>query len=157
MTRRSGAADDARLDEIWSRLSTLFVEKRDRFFDVLRDHQLNPPHGFALTMLANGPLRMRELADRMNCDASYVTAVVDRLEETGLARRVSSTVDRRVKDVALTTLGEKTASVMRKAMSAPPTNLRKLTEADRNALLAILMTIVPDASNDLNPFGPPRT
>ena len=157
MTRRSGAADDARLDEIWRRLSSLFMEKRDRFFDVLRDHQLNPPHGFALTMLADGPLRMRELADRMNCDASYVTAVVDRLEETGLARRVSSTVDRRVKDVALTALGEKTASVMRKAMSAPPAKLRKLTDADRDALLAILVTIVPDASNDLNPFGPPRT
>ena len=157
MARKLSSAADADLVEIWSRLWTLFEVKRARLFEVLGEHGLTPPHGFALTMLADGPLRMRELADRMNCDASYVTAVVDRLEEAGLVRRVPSSSDRRVTDVVLTISGKKTASVVRKAISAPPEILRTLSKANSEALLAILVTILPEASNDVQWFTPRRT
>src|SRR5580700_4170733 len=48
---------------------------------------------------------MGELARRMNCDPSYVTALVDDLTERGLATREPDLVDRRVKSVVLTDAG----------------------------------------------------
>ena len=48
---------------------------------------------------------MRDLAQAMNCDASYVTAVVDDLERAGYANRRTAPADRRVKTVVLTAAG----------------------------------------------------
>jgi len=58
--------------------------------------QLNP---------LDGPLPRRTLAERLHCDPSNVTFLVDRLEERGLAERFDSPDDRRVKAVALTADG----------------------------------------------------
>ena len=75
------SSDDAQLELLWSRMMTLFAAARDEMFAILLRHDLTPPHGFALKMLHDGPMRMRDMADRMTCDASYITSVVDRLEE----------------------------------------------------------------------------
>jgi DNA-binding MarR family transcriptional regulator len=45
------------------------------------------------------------LAERLQCDPSNVTFLVDRLEERGLVERVAVATDRRVKAIALTTAG----------------------------------------------------
>jgi len=54
----------------------------------------------------NEPMSLRELAERMCCEASNATFVVDRLEEAGLVERTSHPRDRRVKRVVLTSAGE---------------------------------------------------
>ncbi|HZD66526.1 MAG TPA: MarR family transcriptional regulator, partial [Acidimicrobiales bacterium] len=51
------------------------------------------------------PNAMRQLAGALHCDNSYVTTVVDALEERGLARREAHPRDRRVKVVVLTAAG----------------------------------------------------
>ncbi|WP_328827049.1 MarR family winged helix-turn-helix transcriptional regulator [Streptomyces ureilyticus] len=43
----------------------------------------------------------RRLADRLQCDASTATSVIDRLEKRGLVRRVPHSTDRRVKVIEL--------------------------------------------------------
>ena len=91
----TGPADDM----LWARMMTLFATARDAMFSILARHGLTPPHGFAITMLHDGPMRMSDMAARMTCDASYVTAIVDRLEEVGLAVRRTSPTDRRVKEI----------------------------------------------------------
>ena len=48
---------------------------------------------------------MKELAQRMGCDASFVTAIADALERHGFARRAPSERDRRVKHLLLTEEG----------------------------------------------------
>jgi len=151
---RPTAEDEAVLAQVWARLSGLFVDKRNRVFQILHDHGLTPPHGFALTMLAGGPVRMRDLADDMRCDASYITAIVDRLEEAGLVVRRPGQADRRVKEVALTAAGEEAAAGVTKAMTAPPAVLQRLSPADRRAMLEILSRILPEPPADTNPFGP---
>jgi DNA-binding MarR family transcriptional regulator len=45
---------------------------------------------------------MKELAQRMGCDASFVTSIADEFERHGLARRAPSQRDRRVKHLVLT-------------------------------------------------------
>lgn len=51
------------------------------------------------------PVSRVALAERLQCDPSNVTFLVDRLEERGLVERVAVATDRRVKAIALTTAG----------------------------------------------------
>ena len=59
----------------------------------------------------------------MNCDASYVTAMVDDLERAGYAERRPAPADRRVKTVALTPNGRIALQTVRHELLAPPDQL----------------------------------
>jgi DNA-binding MarR family transcriptional regulator len=60
-------------------------------------------------LLANGPTRMSRLADGMNCEASNLTGLVDRLESRRLVERRPDPDDRRVRVLALTPAGDELA------------------------------------------------
>lgn len=49
-----------------------------------------------------GPMTMRELAERMSCEPSNATFVVDRLEKQGLIERHAHPTDRRARQLVLT-------------------------------------------------------
>ncbi len=131
-------------DMLWARMMTLFSVARDAMFVILVRHGLTPPHGFAISMLDAGPMRMSDIAARMTCDASYITAVVDRLEEVGLAERRPSPTDRRVKEIALTPAGVRVAAEVRRAMDSPPPAIDRLGPAQLRALARLMATVVPD-------------
>ncbi|MFB4279386.1 MarR family winged helix-turn-helix transcriptional regulator [Nonomuraea sp. MTCD27] len=65
---------------------------------------LTAPQATALRELT-GPLTMRDLADRMGCEPSNATFVVDRLEEQGIVERRPHPTDRRAKQLVLTPQG----------------------------------------------------
>jgi len=67
-------------------------------------YRVAPSDLLALVKL-DGVLSMKELAQRMGCDASFVTAVADALERAGFAKREPSQRDRRVKNLVLTQEG----------------------------------------------------
>jgi MarR family transcriptional regulator, organic hydroperoxide resistance regulator len=52
-----------------------------------------------------GPMTMRELAERMSCEPSNTTFVVDKLEKRGLVERRPHPVDRRARHLVLTAEG----------------------------------------------------
>ncbi|MFJ8312047.1 MULTISPECIES: MarR family winged helix-turn-helix transcriptional regulator [unclassified Streptomyces] len=52
-----------------------------------------------------GPMTMRELAERMSCEPSNTTFVVDKLEKQGLVQRRAHPTDRRAKHLVLTSEG----------------------------------------------------
>jgi MarR family transcriptional regulator, organic hydroperoxide resistance regulator len=52
-----------------------------------------------------GPMTMRELAERMSCEPSNATFVVDKLERLGLIERHAHPADRRAKQLVLTAEG----------------------------------------------------
>jgi DNA-binding MarR family transcriptional regulator len=52
-----------------------------------------------------GPMTMRELAERMSCEPSNATFVVDKLEKHGLIERHAHPTDRRAKQLVLTPEG----------------------------------------------------
>jgi MarR family transcriptional regulator, organic hydroperoxide resistance regulator len=52
-----------------------------------------------------GPMTMRELAERMSCEPSNATFVVDKLEKQGLIERRPHPTDRRSKHLVLTADG----------------------------------------------------
>ena len=92
----------------------------------------------------------------MTCDASYITAIVDRLEKVGLAERRVSATDRRVKEIALTELGRTVAEEIRATMTSPPAAFDRLSRADRSALASLLAKVVPDLDTLPDPFRPPH-
>ncbi|MFD5320769.1 MarR family winged helix-turn-helix transcriptional regulator [Streptomyces sp. NPDC127098] len=62
---------------------------------------LTAPQATALRELS-GPMTMRELAERMSCEPSNATFVVDRLEKQGLIERRPHPTDRRARHLLLT-------------------------------------------------------
>jgi DNA-binding MarR family transcriptional regulator len=63
------------------------------------------PHDLLALFKLDGVLTMKELAQHMGCDASFVTTIADTLERHGFARREPSQRDRRVKNLVLTPEG----------------------------------------------------
>ncbi|MGH4031612.1 MarR family winged helix-turn-helix transcriptional regulator [Actinomycetota bacterium Odt1-20B] len=65
---------------------------------------LTAPQATALRELT-GPMTMRELAERMSCEPSNATFVVDKLEKQSLIERHPHPTDRRAKQLILTDEG----------------------------------------------------
>jgi DNA-binding MarR family transcriptional regulator len=144
--RQPVSADPDPAHVTWQRLLSLFVQRRDATFAVLGESGLTPPHGIALSILVGGPVRMRDLADQMSCDASYITSVVDRLESVGFARRVADPLDRRAKLIELTELGTTTAAAFRDLLTQPPVEFKRLTKAERVSLSELVAKLVPNST-----------
>jgi len=89
----------------------------------------------ALTVLADGDVRMGDLAARLGLAESSLTRLVDRLESVGLALRRPAAGDRRCIEAGLTPEGRK---VVRRVL------------ADRREFLGeILETLDPDERGEL--------
>ena len=97
----------------------------------------------ALRMLEpDEPLPMSALAERLFCDNSNVTGIVDRLEARGLVERRSAEGDRRVKALTITPAGLELREVVLEIMSEPPAAIAALPPADQRALRDILARAV---------------
>ncbi len=90
-----------------------------------------------------GSLPMRQLASRMGCDHSYVTSLVDTLEERGLAGRESHPTDRRVKVIVLTEEGRRLAERVQRVYTTPPAAFSTLSEAEVATLCDLLRKLDP--------------
>lgn len=116
-----------------------------RFPTVAMELGLAPKQMGVLWRLEPGAeLPMRALAESLYCDASYVTDLVDRLEERDLIERRSSSEDRRVKLIALTAEGEKLRERALKMLYEPPEELTGLEPAELDELARLLGKAVAD-------------
>ena len=97
-------------------VSRATVEATDAFLALMgamRDHlhatadvlEMSPPLLLTLRMLTE-PLAQRDIAASIGCDPSYVTSLVDRLEELDAVERTPDPDDRRVNRIVLTARGE---------------------------------------------------
>jgi DNA-binding MarR family transcriptional regulator len=104
---------------------------------------LSFPQAHALRLLEpEKPMPMSALAERLFCDASNVTGIVDRLEARGLVERGSAEGDRRVKALAITPAGVELREEVLAIMSEPPEAIAALTASDQRALRDILARAV---------------
>ena len=88
-------------------------------------------------MLLDQPTSMRKFAERMGCDASNVTGIVDRLEAKGLVARKSDPADRRVKRIVRTAAGDNAVTRFQKEI-VRASSLAKLSAKARGGLFAAL-------------------
>jgi MarR family transcriptional regulator, organic hydroperoxide resistance regulator len=85
---------------------------------------------------------MGEMARAIGCDPSYVTALVDDLDERGLARRESAPYDRRVKIVVLTDAGRALAAEIDGVLSVPPAAFSALSASELRQLRDLLDKVI---------------
>jgi DNA-binding MarR family transcriptional regulator len=110
---------------------------------ALRELGLSFAQAHALRMLdPERPMAMNALAERLFCDASNVTGLVDRLEARGLVERQPVADDRRVKGLTLTPAGVEVREQALRIMSEPPAAIAELPESDQKALRDILARAV---------------
>jgi DNA-binding MarR family transcriptional regulator len=119
---------------------------RQTIASLMRDLDLTEPLADALWQLGAGrALSRRELAERLQCDPSNVTFLVDRLEEKGLAERAADSRDRRVKAVRLTEAGALARSRLVAGAAAAPilTGLTRTQKLQLNELLQTSLANTP--------------
>ncbi|MFB7335865.1 MarR family winged helix-turn-helix transcriptional regulator, partial [Streptomyces adustus] len=80
------------------------------------DHALTGAQARLLNLLSLEPLPMRKLAQKLKCEPSNVTGIVDRLESRGLVERRPDAADRRVKLAAATDEGIQVARSLRESL-----------------------------------------
>ena len=126
----------------------LFIEgeAHDRIHRICAELGLSPPLLKAFVHLGtvdgDGGLRMSDLAETWGCDASYVTALADGLQERGLAERRPHPTDRRVRTIVLTPEGRAKRERALELMSEPPSAFAALTSAEQRQLRDLLAKLV---------------
>lgn len=125
----------------------LGAETHERMHAACEAVGVSPPVAKALLLLEPGVAKpMRVLAAEWHCDASWVTTLVDGLEERAFAERRVHPNDRRVRTIELTPLGVKTRGEFLDQMHEPPAGFAALTTDEVVALRDILRKVL-DASS----------
>jgi DNA-binding MarR family transcriptional regulator len=129
-------------------MHALFMEgeAHDRVHRICTELELSPPLLKAFVHLgtvdADGGLRMSDLAESWGCDASYVTALADGLQERGLAERRPHPTDRRVRTIVLTPEGRAKRERALEMLSQPPSAFTALTGPEQRQLRDLLAKLV---------------
>jgi DNA-binding MarR family transcriptional regulator len=127
--------------EAWERMRELTHDPGllGRVHAVAAEAGIIPGAAKALRYLsATEPVPMRQLAADLRCDTSYITTIVDNLEEAGVARRAAHPTDRRIKVVVLTDAGQVVANRVAEIMGTPPPAFTALSAGEIESLRDML-------------------
>ena len=101
------------------------------------------------------PMTMKEMGQRMHCDPSFVTVVINGLEKHGLARRETCERDRRIKNVVLTAEGVSLRERLEKELAIRLPWANALDTSERECLLTILRKMIAAADPASAPSAEP--
>lgn len=91
---------------VYRNIILLMMQAKRRLGVLCEERDMTPVQGMVLILFEDGTANsMNELSYRMGCDASNVTGLVDRLENSGLIDRTTDPEDRRVKMITLSKKG----------------------------------------------------
>jgi DNA-binding MarR family transcriptional regulator len=129
-------------------MHALFMEgeAHDRVHRICSELELSPPLLKAFVHIgavdSHGNLRMSDLAESWGCDASYVTALADGLQERGLAERRPHPTDRRVRTIVLTPEGRAKRERALELLAEPPSAFAALSSTEQRQLRDLLAKLV---------------
>ena len=147
-----GAAVEAR--DLTRMLILIAENARAQFASAVAPFDLAPNMARALMWLPE-PTPMKELADALACDPSYVTSLADQLENRGLLMRVPGT-DRRVKLLQLTPQGLALRRDVAAAVQKEVGFALRLSSAERATLHHLLTRLLEDLPVAALTVGPKR-
>ncbi|CAL9428061.1 HTH-type transcriptional repressor NicR [Streptomyces sp. enrichment culture] len=125
--------DDLTL-EVVELIGAVVARYHEEYEEAAAGHALTGAQARLLSLLSLEPLPMRRLAQRLKCEPSNVTGIVDRLEARGLAERRPDPADRRVKLAAATEEGRQVARSLQESLRFAREPLAGLSEGERVAL-----------------------
>jgi DNA-binding MarR family transcriptional regulator len=106
------------------------------------------PHDLLALFKLDGVLTMKELAQHMGCDASFVTTIADTLERHGFARREPSQRDRRVKNLVLTPEGIAAKERLMRELATRMPWCYALDDTERRCFLTLLRKALGSSARD---------
>lgn len=124
--------------EVIELIGTVVARYHDEYEDAAAEHTLTGAQARLLGLLSLEPLPMRRLAQKLRCEPSNVTGIVDRLEARGLVERRPDPNDRRVKLAAATDEGREVARGLRGSLGFAREPLAALSTAERESLRDLL-------------------
>ena len=135
--------------EAWLCMVELFTSQENsrRFSDAAESIDLSCSTLRGLMRLAPGEAQpMRSLVEEWHCDPSWVTSIVDELEQRSLVERRVDSVDRRAKSVTLTAKGEQQRERAFALLSVPPPGIAALSGPEQRTLRDLLRRVAAGAS-----------
>ncbi|MFF0432296.1 MarR family winged helix-turn-helix transcriptional regulator [Streptomyces sp. NPDC004327] len=124
--------------EVVELIGTVVARYHEEYEEAAAAHALTGAQARVLGLLALEPTPMRKIADKLRCEPSNVTGIIDRLESRGLVERRPDPADRRVKVAAPTDEGRATARRLRESLRFAREPLGELTAAERTLLRDLL-------------------
>jgi len=128
---------EQRIREVSGLLHDVGLRLRSQAQRFLAELDLTLPMAITLRLL-DEPRRMSDLADRLACDASYMTGIADRLEKRGLVERIEDPTDRRARLLRLTDDGIVDRDQMSSGLADATPMLERLTLDELNDLAVLL-------------------
>lgn len=125
-----GSAVSRQLFALWGRM-------RAHLDEVAASLDLTPMQSRALHHLG-APCPMGDVADRLHCDPSNVTGIVDRLEERGLVERRPDPEDRRRRMLVTTREGAEVREQMHRRIIEGHPIIQRLDLAEQQQLHDLL-------------------
>ncbi|KFF95637.1 MarR family transcriptional regulator [Streptomyces europaeiscabiei] len=141
-TQRTTPRIDPLTMEVVELIGTVVARYHEEYEDAAAEHTLTGAQARLLGLLSLEPLPMRRLAQKLRCEPSNVTGIVDRLEARGLVERRPDPNDRRVKLAAATAEGRRVAGSLRNSLDFAREPLAGLSTAEREALRDLLRRMV---------------
>jgi DNA-binding MarR family transcriptional regulator len=130
---------DENVAKAWRMMFDFLMSSAPERMESLRRHGLTANDARALFTLEPGEGRpIGALARDWYLDPSTATWLVDRLERAGLAERVPSQTDRRVKLIRATLAGAATKQELMQEYYQPPSELSALSPKELRELIALM-------------------
>ncbi|NED89388.1 MarR family transcriptional regulator [Streptomyces sp. SID11233] len=124
--------------EVVELIGTVVARYYEEYEEAAAAHSLTGAQARVLGLLSLEPMPMRRIAQKLKCEPSNVTGIVDRLEVRGLVERRPDPADRRVKLAAPTEKGTRTARQLRESLDFAREPLAGLSDTDRAVLRDLL-------------------
>ncbi|MEU3604739.1 MarR family transcriptional regulator [Streptomyces sp. NPDC035033] len=124
--------------EVVELIGTVVARYHQEYEEAAAAHSLTGAQARVLGLLALEPTPMRKIAEKLKCEPSNVTGIIDRLESRGLVERRPDPADRRVKLAAPTDEGRDTARRLRDSLRFAREPLGELTGVERTLLRDLL-------------------
>ncbi|MGW7364721.1 MarR family winged helix-turn-helix transcriptional regulator [Streptomyces sp. NPDC054841] len=124
--------------EVVELIGSVVARYHDEYEEAASRHALTGAQARVLGLLSVEPTAMRRIAQKLKCEPSNVTGIIDRLEARGLVERRADPADRRVKIAAATEAGRTTAQQLRESLGFAREPLAELSAQERTVLRDLL-------------------
>ncbi|MGW0116957.1 MarR family winged helix-turn-helix transcriptional regulator [Streptomyces sp. NPDC003327] len=132
--------------EVVELIGTVVARYHEEYEEAAATHALTGAQARVLGLLTLEPTPMRKIAEKLRCEPSNVTGIIDRLESRGLVERRPDPADRRVKLAAPTEQGRDTARRLRDSLHFAREPLGELTDVERTLLRDLLRRMLGEAA-----------
>ncbi|GAA4109724.1 MarR family transcriptional regulator [Streptomyces sp. NPDC048491] len=128
--------------EVVELIGTVVGRYYEEYERAAAEHSLTGAQARVLGLLSLEPMPMRRIAQKLKCEPSNITGIVDRLEARGLVERRPDPADRRVKLAAPTPAGLTTATHLRDSLNFAREPLAELSADERRVLRDLLQRML---------------